>query len=233
MARDCVVKRARGKTYSEQARSAGAAAHEDRMKLRRLPPLTLFLALSWALIAACSSIDPGAFEIVPRKDATPNPTPPGPPPPPGDGGAPGDGGDAGSASVVFDKPYAPGMGATDLIGTKHPNNGGPTSITAARSVSCTSSGMCHGAGAKVVYLAGGVASKANIEIGIRLSNGTVRTARSAAEGYFTIPFITGDTLVGSRTSARDGTRESVMLAAPTAGCNEGACHGGPQGVVFK
>ena len=210
---------------------------------RALPTFffAVFLGVGPALFS-CASQDPGAFEIVPKKSGT-APTIPGtaptvpptggdggPPPPPGDSGTPG-------PSVVFAGPFVAGAGGVDKLQTVHMGNGGPTTIDAAKTSDCLS---CHGAQGTSMnkFLAAGVAGQPNIDIGVKLSNGTVRTTRSGAapDTIFAIDFVAGDALGPTpRASARNATKESLMTGPFTSGgCMQGACHGAAvPGVIFK
>ncbi len=210
---------------------------------RALPPLLFaaFLGVGPALFS-CASQDPAAFEMVPKRSGT-APTIPGVgptvPPTGGDGGnqpSPGDGGTPG-ASVVFAGPFVAGAGGTDKLQTIHMGNGGPTTIDMAKTSDCLS---CHGSQGTAMnkFLAAGVAGQPNIEIGVKLTNGTVRTTRSGAlpDTIFTIDFVAGDALGPTpRASARNATKESPMAGPFTSGgCMQGACHGAAvPGVIFK
>lgn len=210
-------------------------------------PMTTLRALSFVLasclgfssLVACASQDPGAYEIVPRKTAggppvipttptgNPPPTDGGTPPPPTDGGT--------SGSVVFGTAFVPGNGGTDKLQTVHMGNGGPQNIDAAKTSDCLG---CHGTSGTAMnkFLAAGVASEANAEVGVKLSNGTLRTTRSGAapDTIFTIDLVAGDNIAGARTGVRNATRFKDMSTPLTSGgCNQGACHGGAQGVIFK
>jgi hypothetical protein len=190
-----------------------------------------------ALFSACASQDPGAYEIVPRRTTGGPPVVTGTPTvtgtPSTDGGPPGP-----AQSLVFDKPFAPGMGDTGTIQSKHLNgmgqsNGGPQSIDDAKKTDCTMT--CHKAGGTApAFLIGGV-TKPNAEVGIRLAGESVaKTTRATKEGFFFLE--TGGTVLGSKVSVRDSaTNESAMNTSPlSGGCNSGACHGGTmQGDIFK
>lgn len=192
-------------------------------------------------LSACSAPDPGAFDIVPRKGLAGAPgLPTGSPTGGGGGGGGGvdggnpEGGGGGTTSLVFDKPYTQANGETTAIGARHAG-AGPKTIEDARMTDCTMT--CHRAGGTAPpFLIAGVAAKPNIEVGVKLSTGTVRVARTAADGHFYIPVGSGDAIANAKTSARDGTRESAMNTPITSGgCNQGACHGDlmNRGLPFK
>ncbi len=200
-------------------------------------PFALLFVASAVGVVSCASQDPGAFEVLPRFDAA---APPGTIPtvgptttgtvPVGDAGT--EGGLPGSA--VFATPYAAATGPVVALNAVHMGNGGPTDITMARTSGCNG---CHGpTGTAPKFLAAGVANAPNIEIGLKLGNGTVRTTRSGAAPntifYFTLQGT--DTIANAKAAARDGARETTMTGAVNDGsCNQGACHGGGQGLVFK
>lgn len=210
----------------------------------RVSAALLVLALAAGAIGACSSQDPGAFEIVPRRTSGPVVLPTGTattPPPGGDGGGPkvdggGDGG-GGGTSAVFDKPYAaPGAPDTSTIASKHPNGtNGPTTIAMAKTTDCLSCHRMGGTASGAIFLIAGVAAKPNVEVGVKLTagGGKVVTTRATQEGYFYIE--SGDSIAGARVSVRDSqTNFSDMLGPLGSGaCNQPACHGGAQGDVFK
>jgi hypothetical protein len=205
--------------------------------LRALP-----LVLVSGLAVSCASQDPGAYEIVPRRTiggppVIPTTNPPANPPPPTDGGTPPPPTDGGTVagSVVFGTTFVAGNGGVERLQTVHMGNGGPQTIDAARTSDCLG---CHGtAGAAMnKFLAAGVASEANAEVGVKLSNGTLRTTRSGAapDTIFTIDLVAGDNIAGARTGVRNAARFKDMATPLTSGgCNQGACHGGTQGVIFK
>ena len=171
-------------------------------------------------LSACSAPDPGAFDIVPRKGLAGAPGLP--------TGSPTGGGGGGGGGVDTQA-----NGETTAIGTRH-TGAGPKTIEEARTTDCTN---CHRAGGTAPpFLIAGVAAKPNIEVGVKLSTGTVRVARTAADGHFYIPVGSGDAIANAKTSARDGTRESAMNTPITSGgCNQGACHGDlmNRGLPFK
>jgi len=204
------------------------------------PLFALVGTIALGALASCASQDPGAFEVVPRGGPPGTTTPTGPIPtgttPGTDGGTPGD--SAAPASTFFNgTAYAAGApGVIDLAMT-HNMNGGPATLDAARTADCTAA-ACHGSGAPVgrQFLAAGVANGADLEIGVKLANGTLRTGRSfrAPNTIFALPLTAGDTIAGARVAVRNATKESSMSAAVSSGsCSQGACHGGGQGVVFK
>lgn len=212
--------------------------------LRTPPVFVLACALSFAALSSCASQDPGAFEIVSRQspNATTNPTGPIPttPVPTTDGGGGADG--AAPTSAFFNNTaYAPGNpGVIDLAAT-HAMNGGPTSFDIAKggtaASDCTAA-ACHGSGAPPTrqFLAAGAANAPDLEIGVKLANGTLRTGRSfrAPSTIFAIPLTAGDSIANAKIVVRNGTKESAMSAAVSSGsCSQGACHGGGQGIVFK
>jgi hypothetical protein len=212
------------------------------MRMRTSLSAAALVAVS-AFVAAfstvsCSSQDPGAFEIVPRKTPTPLPTTSASTNPTGDGGSSDGGttvdggGDAAPTSPVFTAAYTAMTGPTDPLATVHNNNGGPATTAAAKTSDCLG---CHASNTKK-FIAAGVASKPDIEIGIKLANGKFFSARSAKpDMYFSIDLPAGETINGAKVAARDGTKEKVMSSPLAAGgCNTGGgCHGGTQGDIFK
>ena len=210
-------------------------------RLSAFLPIALAVALGAGASVACSSQDPGAYEIVPRRTAGPVVLPTGTAttPPPGDGG--GGGGDGGrdgggGTSVVFDKPYAaPGAPDTATIASKHPNGtNGPTTIAMAKTTDCTSCHRMGGTAAGAIFLIAGV-TKPNAEVGVKLTvgGGKVVTTRATQEGYFYIE--SGDSISGAKVSVRDSQSNFSDMGGPLASgaCNQPACHGGTQGDVFK
>lgn len=205
-----------------------------------LPLTFLFASVVAGVAVSCASQDPGAYEIVPRVDAAAPPiTPTGNPTgstPVGDGGT----GDATApVSTFFGAPYATGtaVGVIDLAMT-HNGNGGPTTLDMAKVTDCTSAATCHNSMAPAgrQFLAAGVANGADLEIGVKLANGTLRTGRSyrAPNTIFAIPLTAGDNIANAKVGVRSATKESLMSGAvASGGCMQGACHGGGQGVVFK
>lgn len=217
------------------------------MNLRNLPPSSWLLVVSVLGIApslSCSAPDPGAFDIVPRKTISGPPVIPTGPPPVGDGGTPvGDGGtpvgDGGggndpTAPVFGTTPFAAGNGGTDRLMTVHNGNGGPTTTALAQTSDCMG---CHGPAGSATnkFLAAGIVSETNAEVGVKLANGTLRTTKSGSmDPIFTIDLIAGDNVANARTAVRNATRGKIMNTPITSGgCNQGACHGGGQGVIFK
>lgn len=199
----------------------------------------LLLALGVGVVGACSSQDPGAFEIIPRKTSGPVVLPTGTastPPPNVDGGEPKVDGGGGATSAVFDKPYAaPGAPDTSTIASKHPaGTNGPTSIAMAKTTDCLNCHRTGGTASGAIFLIAGV-TKPNAEVGVKLATGggKVVTTRATQEGFFFIE--SGDTIGGAKAAVRDSqTNFSDMLGPLGSGaCNQPACHGGTQGDVFK
>jgi hypothetical protein len=137
--------------------------------------------------------------------------------------------------VVFATPFVAGNGGTEKLQMVHMGNGGPANIDAAKTSDCLG---CHGTSGTAMnkFLAAGVASEANAEVGVKLANGMLRTARSGAapDTIFAVDLVAGDNIAGARTGVRNATRFKDMTTPLTSGgCNQGACHGGTQGVIFK
>ena len=137
--------------------------------------------------------------------------------------------------MVFGAPFVAGNGGVDKLQMIHMGNGGPQNIDAAKTSDCLG---CHGPAGTAMnkFLAAGVASEANAEVGVKLANGTLRTTRSGAapDTIFTVGLNAGDNIAGARTGVRNATRFKDMSSPLTSGgCNQGACHGGTQGVIFK
>ena len=118
--------------------------------------------------------------------------------------------------------------------TVHNGNGGPTTTALAQTSDCMG---CHGPAGTATnkFLAAGIVSETNAEVGVKLANGTLRTTKSGSmDPIFTIDLMAGDNVANARTAVRNATRGKIMNTPITSGgCNQGACHGGMQGVIFK
>lgn len=193
---------------------------------------TIALSLVVTFGAGCASQDPGAFEVVPRNDSLAAPAS-------SSATAPTS---TGPASAVFTRPYEPGPANVYALQAIHSGNGGPQSLSAAQTTDCLS---CHGENAVATkFLAAGVASEANAEVGVRLANGTLRTAQSGSlpDSIFVVRLEAGDSIEGARVGVRNARRFKDMSSALTkagsvsnpGACNQaGSCHGGTQGVIFR
>jgi hypothetical protein len=211
------------------------------MRMRTSLSAAALVAVS-AFVAAlstvsCSSQDPGAFEIVPRKTSNPLPTATASTTATGDGGTGDggplvDGGDSGPVSPVFTAAYTAMTGPTDPIATPHAG-AGPKTVAEAKQTDCMT---CHASNNKK-FLYGGVASKPDIEIGVKLANGKFFSTRSAKpDGYFTLDLPAGEVITGAKVAVRDGTKEKVMGSTiSSGGCNSATgCHGAAApGDIFK